>query len=236
MTTYFPLFSFNVKKHRAFFVFMALLCASSVVTVSCSPTWLATTESYVQAFLPIAGQVASLVLMFNPGTITPEESAKIRAKLDEATGDVTKILDLAKQLAALSASDPTKPGLLKTVNDLIQTANSNLVSILTMLHITNGAVQTKIEGGVGLLLAAIQQIVAKIPGAVGIAPVPVTPAAAHAMSVARTAASPNKNRNAAAAPLKLNSGKDLKSAWNRLIAAPSGDSPVDQKTSTLVLK
>lgn len=235
-----PIFNFNLRRSRGLWICLVLLLSISTMAVSCDTTWLTAVLGIASNFIPIAGQIVTLIGLIKGG-IDTATAVKIQGVLTDAQKDINLLKTLAGNLASLGAGDPTKPAILNQINNLISTVYTNLADILPALHVYDQATQDKIKTAIGLLLASIQDIVQQIPGAIAPASSPVltaraNPMATDAIHMARQIHIGKANRNAAAAPLKIRSGKDLKAAWNVLMSTSSGDSNLDVVSKGLVLK
>ena len=226
------IFNLDPKKSPVLSVILVMVLALTMTAASCNPTWLTTVTGYLNTFVPIAANIAQLILLFNPGGIPADLSVKLRGYLTEASNDATLLKKLVTDYNALQASDPAKPGKLKDINDLVATISSNLTQLLEQAHILNPSLQGKITEAVGVLLASIQDIGGLIPG-VNLPTLSTT--AQEATRTARLAAH-GANRTAATTPVKFKDAADVKKAFNAIMTAPTPDAAVNSAAAGLVLK
>lgn len=228
-------FNFKLKRSPATAIMLSVLLSFCMVTASCNAAWLPKVEGYINAFLPVAGQVAQLVLLLSGTGISAQQSAEINNDFAQVQGDIK----LLETLAETYANAPTgqKASILTQINALIQGVSDHLAAILPAFHVTNPASVDKVNKAVGLLLVAVQDIVKNIPGAT---PVNLNPAGASAVTAARQVTIrrvSSSGKTSAAAPLgTVKSGDDLKVAWNSLMQTTSGDPAVDAASSKVLVR
>jgi hypothetical protein len=87
------------------------------------------------------------------------------ATIENAGKQAGNDLQLAQSLIqAYDVADAAaKPGILGQINSALNTAESNMTSILPALHISDVATQSKIEAVVGLVVTEVQSLEAIIP-------------------------------------------------------------------------
>jgi hypothetical protein len=208
-----------MKKHLGTKVLAAAM--SIWLTAFSCTAWITTVTGLIDAFLPAAANIALLVASIKDGSITPQETQAVQSFVAQVEKGTALVRSLVQQYNAADAT--AKPGLAGEIQTTIATINANLAAILQAIHINNPATQQRVSLAVGLLLAAVVDIAAAIPG---IAPPVVLPHGQTAMRSARLAVNAVKMRNA----------RDFKKAWNALMSQPTGNTALDNASAAALLK
>lgn len=169
------------------------ISASSLALEGCNASqWIATALNDLPIILQIDESIISIVGAAKGGT-DPNIIAQAEAAAAQAKQALTEAQAFIQQYQANAT-----PGLLSQIDAALTTAQSQLGSILTVLHITNTQLQATLAAGIGSALTIVVAIQALVP----------PPPAASAKRVALHSAS--------------NQSASMKQAYNEAVTAAGG--------------
>lgn len=207
---------------------MALLGMLTITQSGCPSAvsienWIAVVASAVGTVAPLFGSLIGAIASLTNKGITAAQVASINSKLTAAGTDATALSAIVKALQG--TPDQTT---LQHINDLETSIASNLNdSLLQANGITDVATQTKVTTSIQQLMADVQAIQNAIPVAVN---PKVAPTGARFKF--RKAMSDQEMKQLG---VKL-SPKAIKSNWNKVVTAKTGNSTVDSAFSAAKVK
>lgn len=163
--------------------------------------WLSVALADLPVLLQMSLSIASLATTLRGGTISAAEQAAITKISTEAGADITLILSLYNQYK----QTPTA-GILANIEKAIAELNDSLPALLAAAHISNAVLAARISAAVNLILTTVTSFASLIPQ-----PTNATVAKMKAANTKKWIAKP----------------KDLKTAWNLSVCAPTGNTELD---------
>jgi hypothetical protein len=196
---------------------LLFLVSSIIMITSCTTDWVTQAVNIINVIVPAIGQILGLIMAFGGTFVTQAEVDMVNKITAEATKDLqTVVKPLLDQYNTATAA--AKPGIIAKIQAAIQVVITNIASILPALHITNAALQAKIEMAIGFLLATLQSLLSVLPIA----------------AVAKSAEEFGAELEAKGITPPLTS-KQIKDHFNMLIKARTGDPEVDAKAPQFVV-
>jgi hypothetical protein len=199
------------------FGLLLFLVSSLIMITGCTTDWVTQAVNIINVVVPAIGQILGLIMAFGGTFVTQAEVDMVNKITTEATKDLqTVVKPLLDQYNAATAA--AKPGIIAKLQAAIQVIITNIASILPALHITNAALQAKIEMAIGFLLATLQSLLSVLP----------------IVSTVKTAEEFGAAMEAQGITPPLTS-KQIKDHFNHLMKSRTGDPEVDAKAPQFVV-
>jgi len=198
-------------KHLILFtlIFGLLLC-----TCACTSAWISSLGSLIPVIQTAFGAVLTFVLALQGKTISESTAAAIQKVSEAVKSGLSEASALVNDFKA--SADQSILGKLTTVFTQVQT---DLGSLLQAFSVTDQATATKFQQLVGLVVMAVESVLALIPAA---------KKAAATMSGAQL-----QHADAEAAALTAHHAKYLKESYNAVVNETTGSADVDGALETL---
>ena len=168
-------------------VLSLVLASAMIVTTGCTDAWVKVALADLPILVQMAINISTLVSVVG-GQTSPSDVAAINKISAEANTDLTLIDTLYNQYKANPST-----GTLQAIQNAIAVLNTNLPNELAAAHISNVALQAKVQAAVGLILTTVTTFSALLPQS--------GPHTAEDVS-----------------PKSLPTPKELKRAWNAQVA------------------
>lgn len=174
-----------------------------MLTTGCNATWIGQAQSIIATVVQIVNSILAAISLFGV-----KISPTVTQDITTATADITNELNVVGAGITEYEANPS-PTLLSAILNGLTVAQENLTALLTNIQITNVAIQTKIGDIITLAINTVKELIVLIPSP--------------------TATMSELHAHYTRIKDYFNSApeKKIKSAYNAILSAPTGDSAID---------
>lgn len=183
-------------------------------------SWEATAINIIKVLTPAAVNILTLTSLLAGRTVPAGDIATIQRWSGETQNDLAKLQDLITTYQKAEAG--ARPGILTEIQAAATTAETEIDSLLPVLHIVDPATQARVKAAVQLIATETIQLASVIPALQTAATSPTAARAQLGMVFAQHG--------------KPLAARDFKSAYNAIMTAHSGNSEVDAAAASCVIR